>query len=149
MKKFTFSLQRLLGYKEQLFEAELTALGEMRAVLADLEEELERMQAEGEQRASQFRAKAQRGMPIMEAQSHKRYMTVLDAAIMQKLQQIEMQKNAVERQAEKVRQAKIDISAMEKLRERKLEQYKQDAAKAEEIFIEEFVTNAKISEVAS
>ena len=145
MKKFTFSLERLLSYKEQVFEAELTALAEMRALLASLEEELERLRAEGAQRAAEFRAKAQRGIPVAEAQSHKRYMTMLDAAIAQQQQQIEMQRQAAERQAEKVRQAKIEISAMEKLRERKLEEHNQGAAKAEEVFIDEFVANAKVA----
>ena len=149
MKKFAFSLQKLLNYKEQLFDAELTILADMRAALAKMEDELADMNAERATRTSDFCQKAAKGIPAIEVEMHKNYLTMLDFSIRQKQQQIEMQSKAIDKQAEKVRQAKMEISTMEKLRERKLEEYNHAASKAEELFIEEFVTNAKaVKEIA-
>jgi flagellar biosynthesis chaperone FliJ len=65
------------------------------------------------------------------------------------MKQIALQQEAVERQMEKVREAKLEISSIEKLRERKLEEYNYLDNKAQEQFIEEFVSTAKaMSEIA-
>lgn len=143
MKKFSFSLQKLLNYKEQVFDAEMTTLAEMRAVLATLEGELADMQTERKTRYADFTSRAARGIAAIEMETHKNYITMLDFATKQKQNQIEMQQRAVDKQAEKVFECKMEISTMEKLREKKLEEYNSMVAKAEEIFIEEFVTNSK------
>ena len=146
MKKFAFSLQRLLNYKEQIFDIERTVLADMRAILAGLEQELADMRAQQAQRSHELRQKAARGISAVEMETHKNYLTMLDFSIRQKMQQIEMQKAAIDKQADKVREAKIEISTMEKLKERKLEEYNHALSKAEELFIEEFVSNARAVE---
>lgn len=143
MKKFSFSLQKLLDYKEQLFDAERRALADMRAALARMEQEREDMSAERATRTADFCQKAARGIPAVEVETHKNYLTMLDFSIRQKNQQIELQNQAIDKQADKVREAKLEISTIEKLRERKLEEYNYAASKEEELFIEEFVTNTK------
>ena len=148
MKKFAFSLQKLLDYQQQMFEIELTVLGDMRAVLAAMEEDLENTKAESVQRAVNFRQKAAKGMPAIQMETHKNYMTMLDFTIKQKEQQIQMQIATIERQAEKVLEAKREISTIEKLRERKLEEYNHSVRKAEELFIEEFVGAARVAKAA-
>lgn len=145
MKKFAFSLQKLLDYKEQMFDIEMTVLADMRAVLTRLEQELAEMKDDQNSRAAQLRQKMMRGIPAIEMETHKNYLTMLDFSIKQKAQQIEMQKVVIDKQADKVREAKIEISTMEKLKERKLEEYNHAAGKAEEIFIEEFVANANMA----
>ncbi|MCL2579660.1 MAG: flagellar export protein FliJ [Oscillospiraceae bacterium] len=148
MKKFAFSLQKLLDYKEQIFDIERSVLADMRAVLARLEQELTEMKDDQAARAGELRQKMMKGIPAIEMETHKNYLTMLDFSIKQKIQQIEMQKTVIEKQAEKVREAKIDISTMEKLKERKLEEYNHAVSKAEEIFIEEFVNNANLAKEA-
>jgi len=147
MKKFTFSLQKLLDYNEQLFDIERAVLADMRAVLAQMERELEDMSAERQNRRDKFREKAAKGMPAVEMETHKNYLIMLDFTIRQKIQQIEMQKVVIDKQVEKVRQAKLEISTMEKLKERKFEEYNYAANKAHELFIEEFVSNARAAKM--
>lgn len=143
MKRFSFSLQKLLNYKGQLFDIELSVLTEMRSVLSAFETELESLRLEHKQRSAEFNAKAAVGTTVTEIQTHKIYLKMVDESIEHKQIQIRLQKLAIEKQADKVREAKIDISIMEKLKEKKLEEYDYLAAKAQELFIEEFVSNAK------
>jgi len=143
MKKFMFSLQKLLDYQEQLFDAERAVLADMRAVLARLERELEDMIADRQARTAGYREKAAQGMAAIEMETHKNYLTMLDFSIKQKIQQIEMQKVVIDKQMEKVRQAKLEIATMEKLKERKLEEYNYAANKAHDLFIEEFVSHVR------
>lgn len=149
MKKFSFSLQRLLGYKEQLLDAERAVLADMNAVLNRLIAERDDMQRQQAERCELLRQKALEGMSAIEMETHKNYLTALDFSIRQKKQQIEMQRAAIDRQTDKVREVKLEISSMEKLRERKLEEYNYTAAKEEELFIEEFVSYAKATEAGA
>ena len=143
MKKFAFTLQRLLDYKEQVFEAERNILVEMNAVLARLYAELSAMREELAARVSAFNAKAAQGILPAEIQAHKYYLVVLNEGIRSKEAQIEMQQQAVDRQMDTVREAKLEISTMEKLRDKKLEEYQYLVTKADEQFIEEFVSNQR------
>lgn len=143
MKKFQFSLQRLLNFKEQAFEIEMTVLAEMNAVLASLQNELIVIGEERKARILSYNQKVMGGIAPMEISLHKVYLKALEESIEQKKIQIAMQKKAVEKQTEKVREAKIEISTIEKLKEKKLEEYNYLANKAQELFIEEFVSTKR------
>lgn len=143
MKKFSFSLQKLLDYREQMLEAERTILADMNAILNGLIQEREELQQQQTDRSAQLRELTAGGISAMEMETHKNYLTMLDFTIRQKRQQIELQRRAIDQQTDKVREAKIEISTMEKLRERKLEEYNYGVQKAEEQMIEEFVSNAR------
>ena len=143
MKKFSFSLQRLLNYKEQLFENERNILAEMQAVLSQLEQELNDMKNEHLRRVAEYNEKIKEGLLPAEMQTHKYYLTVLDENIRNKIEQIKLQQQAVDRQMDIVREAKMEISTIEKLKEKKLEEYNYLSGKADEQFIDEFITNQR------
>ena len=147
MKQFSFSLQRLLNYKEQLFESERNILAEMQAILSQLESELDEMKAEHLRRVAEYNEQIRIGLLPAEMQTHKYYLTVLDESIRNKIEQIKLQQQAVDRQMDIVREAKLEISTMEKLREKKLEEYNYISGKADEQFIDEFVTNQRAAAV--
>ena len=142
-KKFSFSLQKLLSYKEQLFDIEQTILNDMRAVLHGFEQELLHLQREHIRRSDEFNQKMLDGTTPAEMERYKNYMMMIDLNIQHKEKQIELQKLAIDKQMDKVRECKIEISTIEKLREKKLEEYRYNENKAEELFIEEFVSNTK------
>lgn len=144
-KKFGFSLQKLLSYKEQVFDIERSVLGDMQAVLQRLRSELADLQREHVLRAGEYSRMISEGTTPPEMERHKNYMMQVDLAIRQTEKQIELQQLAVEKQMDKVRECKIEISTMEKLREKKLEEYNYLESKAQELFIEEFVGNARAS----
>lgn len=143
MKKFTFSLQKLLNYKEQVFDIERGILADMNAVLHQMREELSSLQQELRKGSQELNQKYAEGITALEILSHKTYLTAVGDAIIAQRDQIELQRQAIDRQMDKVREAKIEISTMEKLREKKVEEYNYMAQKAEDLFIEEFVSNQR------
>lgn len=143
MKRFSFSLQRLLDYTGQVLDIERATLADMNAVLRGFQNELEQMKAEYARRAAEFEGLKIEGMTPLDMRTHINYLRKLDEDIHDKAVQIEMQRRVVERQTDKVREVKIEISTMENLRERKLEEYNYLDNKEQELFIEEFVSNKK------
>lgn len=142
-KKFSFSLQRLLDFKVQLFDVERTILAEMNALLQQMNQELEDLYREHREKTQELREESARGMTSLQWMNHKNYLRLVEELIQEKLRQIELQVEAIERQTDKVREAKIEISSIEKLKEKKWEEYVYKENKAEEQFIEEFVSNTR------
>jgi flagellar FliJ protein len=142
-KKFSFSLQKLLNYKEQLFDIERTILTEMNAELSRLHSELSRFYREHREKSQDLVLKSAEGISPFEMMSHKNYLVMIEDSIEEKLKQIEMQQQVIDKQMDKVREAKMEISTMEKLKEKKLEEYTYKDNKAQEQFIEEFVNHTK------
>ena len=143
MKKFSFSLQKLLRYKEQLFEAEQTILRDMRAVLLQMEADLQKMQRDRKRRAEQLREKVASGITACEMELNQTYIRILENDIEQKHKQIHLQQLAIDKQIDKVREAKIETSTIEKLREKKIDEYNYLANKQNELFIEEYITTQR------
>lgn len=143
LKRFSFTLQKLLDYKEQVLEAEGIVLANMNAILARLIAEQNEMRRQRGERRELLQKISAAGITAMEMETHKNFLIALDFSLRQKGQQIALQQQAIHRQMEKVRQAKLEVSTMEKLRERKLEEYNYLAQKEEERLIEEFVTTSK------
>lgn len=147
MKQFNFSLQKLLGYKEQVLEVERGVLSNMNARMSGLQLELEQLKNNARKSADDFNRQAAEGLTAIEMTRYKSYLNLLNEAISEKNWEIMLQKQAIERQTDKVREAKIEISSMEKLREKKLEEYHHQETKAEELFIEEFVSNKRATAI--
>lgn len=143
MKKFAFSLQRLLDYREQVLEAERNTLAEMNAVMKQFVKELADMENERVQRQREFRDVAAKGTNPYELQRHNVYLRSLDEDIHNKRVQIEMQQRVIDKQEERVREVKMEIQAIEKLKEHKVEEYEYLDRKEQELFVEEFVSNAR------
>lgn len=143
MKRFQFSLAKLLRYKEQLLDVERGVLAEMNARLNALNGELMELQNELKRSGDELNRKYTEGITAPEIARHKTYLDALMEAIRQKEWEIRLQQQAVDRQTDKLREAKLEISTLEKLRERKLEEYTYLENKQNELFIEEFVGNQR------
>jgi len=144
MKKFIFSLQKLLDYKIQVLDAERATLADMNAVLRGFEDELEAFQAERARRSREYQERIATGVTPVDMEMYRNYLRTLDDAIFQKEVQIDMQRKVIDKQMDKVRETNMDISIIEKLKENKLEEYNHLDRKEQELFIEEFVTNKKV-----
>lgn len=143
MKRFSFSLQRLLDYTRQVLDIERATLADMNAVLRRFQDELERMKAEYIRRDREFAALKGEGLTPLDMRNHVNYLRRLDEDIHDKAVQIEMQQKVVSKQTDKVISVNMEISTMDKLRDHKLEEYNYLDSKEQELFIEEFVSNKK------
>lgn len=149
MKKFQFSLEKLLRYKKQLFDAERTVLADMNARLTRLNQELAQLNDTLSEGADTLRKRYTEGISATEIIQHKIYLNSVGESILQKEREIIFQQQAIDRQAEKIREAKIELSTIEHLKEKKLEEYTYLENKLHDQFIEEYVSTQKAMSMIS
>lgn len=143
MKKFKFSLDKVLEYRNHLQRREKDILARLRTEYSLLLEE--------ERQLLDLYEKAKRDYEMRSAAG----LLVADAAIMLNhiddiKKQIELQRvkiiekeHEIEKQTKKVVAITQDKMTVEKLREKKFEIYTGEVVKSEEKFIEDFIANRK------
>ena len=145
MKKFKFSLDTVLSYKQQVLEAlqgehalALAAVREQETLLEDLWQEYREYNAE-------YRRRAEEGLVLTEALMYQNGLRAAEQEIQRETLHLEELRAEEVKRREKVIEAKKDTSSIEKLREKKLDAYHKAEAKSEEAFIEEFVSTMRVN----
>ena len=144
MKKFQFSLDTVLDYKQQVLSSLQTEHGAILAQLRRQEEVLEQLESQYYQADQQFTQRKMEGMNIADALSFEQYLRAMEHKLNlenHRLLQIMEQEEAKRRE---VVSAKQDTSSIEKLRERKLEMYRKEVQRSEELALEDFVSTTRI-----
>lgn len=143
MKKFKFSLDSVLSYKEQVLEA---LQGEHAVILAEVraqEEVLEAAWQEYRDFDDEYRRRKAEGITIMDAMFYQNSLRAQEGLIQRETEKLEELKKREEAKRREVVDAKIDTSSIEKLKEKKLDLYNKEVAKSEEVLIDEFVSSAR------
>ena len=143
MKKFQFSLDSVLSYKQQVLDA---LKGEHAAILAQVhaqEDVLEAVWQEYRDCNAQFCQRKAEGMTIADAMFYESGLRVLERNIQRETDKLEELRRKEEKKRQEVVDAKIDTSSIEKLREHKLEDYNKAVQKDEEKLIDEFISSAQ------
>lgn len=139
MKKFQFSLETMLGYRQQILELKQQDYATAEGRVMEQERIIHSLQEEFDHHDQEFTRKKLEGITVMDALTTQMSLEALERemkkqrAILRKLQVI-----AEEKRQEMI-QAKQDTSSAEKLREKKLEAYNKEVAKNEEAMIDELV----------
>lgn len=144
MKKFKFTLDKLLDYKGQILDREkndLAALNVAKAealeLKAGLEDELRRNQDE-------FNRKAAEGISPVDMMVFTNYHGVLRMRIEDTEREIEELEEKIAQQLNVVTEASKEVKSLEKLEEKQLDDYRFKLQKSEESFIEEYVNGAAV-----
>lgn len=148
MKKFTFSLDTVLSYKQQVQEARQSEHGEallrMRRQETLLQQLTEQYRAYGQDYARRC-ALGLTQTEVMMAQTTLR-------AMERQLEEEETLLQQLRRREETCRQAvveaKRETATLEKLRKKKHTEYQKAADKAQELLVEEFVTVGRLRSAA-
>ena len=145
MKKFSFSLDKLLGYKTNLLDNEKLKLRTMQLNLRKLEGEL--LVAKNEYRLciNNLAQKMQIGISANEMFVHNNYINEVEKLIKQINRRIFVAKNDIEMQTNVVINITKETKSLEKLEEKQLIEYKKECGREEEKYIEEFVSNTSSS----
>ena len=122
MKKFKFSLDSVLSYKQQV---------------------LERAWQDYRDCDGEYRQKKEQGITITDAMVYQNGLRVLERDIQRETDRLEELRRKEEKKRQEVVDAKIDTSSIEKLKEKKLDLYNKEVAKGEEVLIDEFVSSAR------
>lgn len=135
-------MDKLKGYKEQVLSKEKGDLAALRAQQAKYAAEQAKVQAELDEANEEFLRKSGSGMTIMEMTLFKEYLNSLSDQIRELERKIQLEEEKIKFQTKVVVEANKDVSSLEKLEDKQREEYNFKAAKAEEQFIEEYVSNS-------
>lgn len=144
MKKFKFTLDKLLDYKGQILDKEKNDLAALNVARAEALELKEGLEAELRRNQDEFNKKAAEGISPFDMVLFTNYHNVLRLRIEDTQKEIEGLERKIEQQLIVVTEASKDVKSLEKLEEKQLEDYRFKVQKSEESFIEEYVNAATV-----
>lgn len=143
MKKFRFSLETVLDYKQQALDS---LRAEHAAILAQVraqEEVIEGLEEEHRQADEDFTQRKLEGINIVDAMSYETYLRSLEQKLREEYRKLERLQHMEEQKRTQVVEARKETATIEKLKEHKLASYRKAEQKDEEQRIEEFVSTAR------
>ena len=143
MKKFQFSLDSVLSFKQQVLDALKGEHAEILAQVHAQEDVLEAAWQEYRDCNEEYSQRKAEGMTITDALVYQNGLRVLERNIQRETDKLEELRRKEEKKRQEVVDAKIDTSSIEKLKEHKLEDYNKAVQKDEEKLIDEFVSSAQ------
>ena len=143
MKKFRFSLETVLDYKQQVLNALQKEHGVIMAQVKEQEEYLAGLEADYRDMDAEFCQRKLEGIAILDAMRYEQYLRAMERQIQQAVYRLEELRRQEEAKRLEVVAAKQDTSSIEKLKEKKLDSYNKAVQKSEEAMIDEFVSTTR------
>ena len=134
MKKFKFSLETVLDYKQQVLDSLRTEHGAILAQLRAQEDAVRRLEEQYQELNADFCRRKMEGMTICEALGFEQYLRMEEHRIEKETQRL----HEIQKQEEAKRSEVVDAKL-----EKKLDGYHKAIQKAEELQIEEFVSTTR------
>lgn len=145
MKKFRFALETVLEYKQQILDSLQAEHGAILARIRQQEEHIEMLEAEYRHLSQEFNRRKAEGISILDALKYEQYLRAMERQIEEAYQVLQDLRKQEEAKRQEVVEAKKDTSSIEKLKEKKLDDYHKAEAKSEEAFIEEFISTMRVN----
>ena len=128
MKSFQFSLARMRSYKEQVLEKEKTTLRHLQAEKAKIETEIENLENHRKTREQEFK-ESKNGLMASELMLYKFYAENTRLQLNNLYEELRRAEARVEAQIKVVVAASQEVSGLDKLEEKQLEEYRYLEAK--------------------
>ena len=143
MKKFSFSLEKVLDFKQQTLEIMKSELASLQLKLHAMDDQIEEMEVQFSAFNAHMQIQMQEGLSSKEIAVYKTYLSVLNSNT-QKLKRMRKQlSDAIDQKKQEVLAAKSSISGFEKLKDKQWDEYNRTAQKLQEAAIEEFVSQVR------
>ena len=149
MKKFRFSLETVLDYKQEVLSALQTEHATILARVHAQEDLLEELENYYRELDAEFTQRKLEGITILDAMQYEQYLRAAERQIEEAAEILERLRAEAEAKRLEVVEAKKDTSSIEKLREKKLDSYNKAVQKSEENLIDEFVMTKRVMEAQS
>lgn len=140
MKKFFFSLDTVLNYKEQVLDSVKAEHMKVLAKMRSCEAEIEKLEQAYRDGVAEFDEKKYKGMEINDIYIYDNFLRSLRRQIALKQEELAKLKREEERRRACVVEAKKESSSLVKLKEKQYELYNKQVQKENEQLIEEFVS---------
>ena len=144
MKKFQFTLQKLMDFRQQELDRQKNTLSALQADLQRIYAEKEQLIKQVEEFSAELETVCRQGAQAFEISVRKRYIVTLQQEIHAKDASAARKQEEINKQLGVVVEATKDVRTLEQLEEKQLEDYKAAANKENEQFIEEFVSGQSI-----
>lgn len=144
MKKFHFSLQKLMDFREQELDRQKNTLSALQAELKRLNDGTEELRLKTAQASAELEQVCARGAQIGDIALRKRYIISLQQEIHRMELLAQQKQQEVSAQLDVVVEATKDVKTLEKLEEKQREEYAHREGKENELFIEEFVSGQTV-----
>lgn len=145
MKKFKFSLQKLLEYKEQLLDGEKNLLNLLQHERNLLDKHIHSLKNMYNISRSDFKSISEKGATILQLQVQQDKIRDIQRKIEEAIKNLSLQDKKIEQQTKVIVSLNTEISSLNKLKEKQLAEYNYKVQKADELLIEEFVSNTTAS----
>ncbi len=149
MKKFHFSLDTVLAYKQQILDSLKAEYAAAQGRVHAQEEVLAAVWRQYRAYNEEYRVRKAEGMTIADATFYQTGLRSLELEIQRETDTLEKLKAEAEEKREQMVEAKIDTSSLEKLRGKKLDLYQKAVQKDEELLIDEFVSAARVNSASA
>lgn len=146
MKAFVFSLERMRQYKDQLLNREKDFLAHLQQEKRSIEAKITALESYREKKQRELGQKQTEGMDAREIASYQFYLENTAHLLEQYRKDLKKAETKVERQIQVVVAASQEISGLNKLEEKQLEEYRYQQAKETELQISELVSSKYIRE---
>jgi flagellar export protein FliJ len=143
MKKFVFSLEKVLDFKQQTLEVQKNELAVLQSKLQELEREIDELNGKFAQSNREMTEAMQKGILASDIAIYKMYFDTLNRQIQKLLKEKLKIAELIVRKKADVVQTNSEISGFEKLRDKQLAEYLKRVQKIEEQAVEEFVSQAR------
>lgn len=149
MKKFRFSLETVLDYKQQVLTTLQTEHGAILADIRSQEQLIEELEAAYRHLDHEFTRRKLAGIAILDAMKYEQYLRSSERQLQEAYEHLAQLHRREEAKREQVVEAKKETSSIEKLREKKLDSYNKAVQKSEEAMIDELVSAKRVVEAQS
>ncbi len=139
MKTFKFPVQSVLDLKVKLEENEKVQLLKLKAALNALQEELKVLKNRYEHSLLERRVMIAAGIAPIRLAEMTLYIREMDRQISTKNREIEEMLEAIEKQAEVVKEANKETKMLDRLKEKHLTLYNKAVQKEDELVIDDFL----------
>ena len=143
MKKFRFSLESVLDYKQQALDSLKREHGAIVAQVKAQEDYLAGLESDYREMDAEFCQRKLEGIAVLDAMRYEQYLRAMERQIQQAILRLEDLRRLEEAKRAEVGSAKQDTSAIEKLKDKKLDSYNKAVQKSEEAMIDEFVSTTR------
>jgi len=146
MKKFKFSLEKILQLKEQILKSLKNDLGILQMQLNEKEKNILALNIKYKQSDEIYKVKSSNSIMPYEIKHYKDFMNSIIKSIKKEEDEKQLILKKIEAKKQEIINLNIEISSIEKLKEKKLLKYNYDLQKTEEILIEEFVSSTTMNQ---
>ncbi|WP_312693480.1 flagellar export protein FliJ [Caproiciproducens sp.] len=143
MKKFVFSLEKVLSFKQQTLDIKKNELALLQMKLMDLEKEIDALNDQFTVTNRRMVEELQKGLNTSDMLIYKTYFNTLNQKILKLIDQKKQLLDIIAQKKTDIIAVNSEISGLEKLRDKQLTEYIKQVQKNEELAMDEYVGQAR------